>query len=195
MTMTTSKPRKKPRPSAVQRTVSIFTGKTDLELKDGEGRDGSAAREKRWLRVLKTKAEWQPIDGRSLGEWFAAPFRRIRWDKETGRYLLTDREKSVGDFGSLTAAIAAADAATKMSTLKVWRNDVTDWVVASSPKDADAVCLEHTGDHPDDPHEWEALEDDKTLAITDDWDGKITTRTAAEWVASNGRGFLCSTEY
>jgi hypothetical protein len=80
-----------------------------------------------------------------------------------------------------------------MSTLRVYANDVVDWVIASSPEDADAVCREHTGDTDDDPHNWTVCADDHVLPIHTD-DGTIE-KTCAEWVAEHGRGFLCSTEY
>lgn len=86
-------------------------------------------------------------------------------------------------------------------TLKVWANDVTDWVIAESAADARAVLNEHTGFPGDDDDqippedEWEAEPDDKPLEIrTDDGRG-VVKKTCAEWVAESGRGFLCSTEY
>lgn len=87
-----------------------------------------------------------------------------------------------------------------MGELHVFANKVTDWVVATSPEDASAVWVEHCGldgeTYPEREHgAWSQLPDDKALVIRDeDHDQKIT-KTAAEWAAHNGRGFLASTEY
>jgi hypothetical protein len=76
-----------------------------------------------------------------------------------------------------------------MGDLHVWHNDC-DWVVAESAEDAAAVYYETTMSET--PEEWEQWPDSRLLVITD----KIREeKTCAEWVKSNGRGFLCSTEY
>ena len=88
-------------------------------------------------------------------------------------------------------------------TLKVWANDVTDWVIAESAADARVVMNEHIGpgypgeddDQIAPEDEWTPEPDDKTLEIrTDDGRG-VVKKTCAEWVAESGRGFLASTEY
>lgn len=84
-----------------------------------------------------------------------------------------------------------------MEELKVYRNDVIEWVIARSPEDAAELVKEYAGepDSDDEPATWRALPDDKVLAIGDEDSGTVATKTCAEWVASNGRGFLASTEY
>lgn len=82
-----------------------------------------------------------------------------------------------------------------MTTLKVWANDVVDWVIAESPEDADSVCLEHIGYPPDDPYEWTELSMDSVITLHMD-DGRGTVeKTCADWIAEQGRCFLGSTEY
>lgn len=106
-----------------------------------------------------------------------------------------------------------------MTTMRVW-TDGTDTVVAADAADAAAVLAEYHGEghavilRPVDP--------DKEIAIHEDVDtlrygeecpqcgfALATSRnghhrgcpvgcpvkTAAQWAAENGRGFLCSTEY
>ena len=79
-------------------------------------------------------------------------------------------------------------------TMRVYRNEVVDWVVAESPEDASKAWEETCGDtySVEDNGEWEAEPDDKLLKVEDD--GGTTEQTCAEWVAA-GRGFLCSTEF
>lgn len=85
--------------------------------------------------------------------------------------------------------------------LKVFTND-TDTVVANDLADAQRVweekigaTFEQEGMSLDD---WSRIADDKPITIRNlhdrGWDDKAT-KTAAEWVASEGRGFLCSTEW
>jgi hypothetical protein len=82
-------------------------------------------------------------------------------------------------------------------SLHVW-HDGYDWVVAESAEDAVDVECDITSNRLSDydPDEWQQLPDDKPLKIVD-WDGNGTDREqpCAAWVAENGRGFLCSTEY
>lgn len=84
-----------------------------------------------------------------------------------------------------------------MEELKVYRNDIIEWVIARSPEDASDLVKEHAGEpDPDwDTGPWRALPDDDVLTIEDEDLATVVTKTCAEWVASNGRGFLASTEY
>ena len=86
-----------------------------------------------------------------------------------------------------------------MSTLHVYENEVTDWIVAESSDEARAIGLEQSGDS----EEYKDLEytqcpDDQPLTVHSD-DGPVgnesETMTCAEWCAKEGKGFLCSTEY
>ena len=91
-----------------------------------------------------------------------------------------------------------------MDDLHVWHNGY-DWVVATTAEDARAVehevSLGGVCSHDDacdcEGDGWEQWPDDKTVTIHDlDGDeGPTQTKTCAEWVAQQGRGFLCSTEY
>lgn len=83
-----------------------------------------------------------------------------------------------------------------MSALKVYRNDVTEWVVAESPEDAEKVVAETGAPPPDDPNEWIECSPDKEWTCHD-FDGKGNTKTMTfrEWIAHTGRGYLGTTEY
>jgi|JI10StandDraft_1071094.scaffolds.fasta_scaffold79507_5 hypothetical protein len=88
-----------------------------------------------------------------------------------------------------------------MGDLKVWASltdaDETELVVAASEEDAQAAIAEHIGDKPEDVarRAWQEIPADRVIEIgTDDGRG-VLKKTAAEWVASDGRGFLCSTEW
>lgn len=81
--------------------------------------------------------------------------------------------------------------------LRVFRNEC-DWYVASSAEDAAKAYSEFVGEAPDPEDPFEPLDDDHPLTITVDPDARKpekVTKTCAEWAGSNGRGFLCSTEY
>lgn len=84
--------------------------------------------------------------------------------------------------------------------------DRTDFYVASSVDDVLALWVELTGDDPGyfEREEWNQEPDDRQMTIwcEDDQptephsDGaELVTKTCSEWAASNGRGFLASTEY
>lgn len=77
--------------------------------------------------------------------------------------------------------------------LRVWRNDVTDWVIAESPEDATAIMHAEYGSTYDDEDEWRECPNDKPFTYHGD-DGDIT-KTFGEWIAEKGRGFLATTEY
>lgn len=77
--------------------------------------------------------------------------------------------------------------------LGVW-TDGTDTVIAYDKLDVWRVLWAHTGSYVEsDLDAFERLPDDCEKTITDD--GTRTTKTCREWIASDGRGFLCSTEY
>lgn len=80
------------------------------------------------------------------------------------------------------------------SNLYVW-TDKTEWVVASTIEDVREVLREHRREDDIVLGDFAKLPDDKLITIVDE-DGVLkTSKTAAEWAAENGRGFLCSTEY
>lgn len=81
-------------------------------------------------------------------------------------------------------------------SLKLYKNDVIEWVVAESPEDATAIMLSEKM-HYDDPPEWEELPMDSKWTLFGQFtdDGKDLTLTAAEWIARQGRGFLGTTEF
>jgi hypothetical protein len=82
--------------------------------------------------------------------------------------------------------------------------DDCDTCVASSIEDAEAVMREY-GITEHDPECWERVEDATEITIHCDSLGQPAipgdpgvepiTKTAAEWVASRGRGFLCTSEW
>lgn len=101
-----------------------------------------------------------------------------------------------------------------MSNLKVWSND-TDTVIATDIDDVRRIVKSTCGYSIDEEgggvDEWYSLPDSKVIKI-DDSEGElrkrgfktetnpisgheVVARTCAEWIASEGRGFLCSTEY
>ncbi len=96
-------------------------------------------------------------------------------------------------------------------SLQVW-TDGTDWYVAEDIDDIRACVIEQHGSWEEwEDREWTALPADKVISIHDS-DGdlrrrgiatttnpisglEVVERTCAEWIASEGRGMLCSTEY
>lgn len=82
------------------------------------------------------------------------------------------------------------------SELHVFEND-HDAVVAESAEDATALLIEMTGYDPSEVGEWRRIDDGEpyTIQHVDEPGCPKDTRTAAEWVAFNGRGPLASTEY
>lgn len=87
-----------------------------------------------------------------------------------------------------------------MSELRVFTNG-TDTVVAADLADAQRVVEAHHGVTFEQEgwslDEWEEVPSDQLITIWDEgYDALLyTSKTAADWVASDGRGFLCSTEY
>lgn len=80
-------------------------------------------------------------------------------------------------------------------TLGVWHNGY-DWVVATSAEDARDVACALSGERIEDydAGDWEFCAPGSTVTIRGEDGAPGETRTCAEWVARNGRGFLCSTE-
>ncbi len=81
-------------------------------------------------------------------------------------------------------------------SLSVW-TDGEDWVVAESAEDATAIWTEHYGEPAEELH-WKRWDDVRTLSVFDfDEDGNVhkVMRPCAEWIAQNGRGWLCSVNY
>jgi hypothetical protein len=72
-----------------------------------------------------------------------------------------------------------------------------DTVIARDPEDVRVVLVECYGDDAlgdykdDEPRE---LPEGKMLGVRDD-DGVVTRKPVSEWIAENGRGLLCSTEF
>ena len=81
-------------------------------------------------------------------------------------------------------------------TLSVW-HDGDDWVIAESAEDATAVWIEYYGE-PAEELRWKRWEDNRTLSMFDFGDDDEVTkimRTCAEWIAQQGRGWLCGANY
>ena len=81
-------------------------------------------------------------------------------------------------------------------TLSVW-HDGEDWIIAESAEDATVVWAEHYGE-PAEELRWKRWDDNRTLSMFDFGDDdEVTkvTRTCAEWIAGNGRGWLCGANY
>lgn len=77
-------------------------------------------------------------------------------------------------------------------------SDGTDWYVAESALDACHQQEELAGNDDASPEdEWEQLADDTTDFTIHDFDGTGVAKTQSirEWIAENGRGLLCSTEW
>jgi hypothetical protein len=85
-----------------------------------------------------------------------------------------------------------------VSNLKVWTNG-TDTVVASDLDEVQQIVEKQHGTtfaaEGWSQDEWWAEDDDQPLTIHNvDGHDTVETKTRREW-ASEGRGFLCSTEY
>jgi hypothetical protein len=91
-----------------------------------------------------------------------------------------------------------------MSDLRVFTND-SDWCVAVSIEDA-MQAMDEYGMGEQDPEAWAPVDEAGTISIHCDVQGNPTepgsdddagetTKTAAEWAAARGRGFLCTIEY
>lgn len=88
---------------------------------------------------------------------------------------------------------------------RVYRNQVTDWFVATSPQQAYQLwrryMVEDVGENPDefddcpDVIAFHALPDNEPLTLRDISDESRTTKTAREWAQECSLGFLASTEW
>jgi hypothetical protein len=87
-------------------------------------------------------------------------------------------------------------------TFHVYTN-VTDFIVAESLDECWQLFEKHTGERRVDYEEGDPfgrLVDEMPIKILCENgrpsdSGEFATKTAAEWVAQEGKGFLCSTEY
>jgi len=94
-----------------------------------------------------------------------------------------------------------------MSGFQVYKVGDADTVIAESADDARRAWCEFTGEDLDacrEEHEITPVDPDKVIGIWCDSTGKIAEPghgaavirfTAAMWVAREGRGFLCSSEF
>jgi hypothetical protein len=90
--------------------------------------------------------------------------------------------------------------------LHVWEDSDCVWVVAADARDAAIAYAEFCGyDDPAgqiglpgtyiNPDDWGMVPDDSELEIDRGDEGiDLETQTCAQWVAEQGRGFLCTTE-
>lgn len=97
----------------------------------------------------------------------------------------------------------------EMTTLHVFANTVTEWIVAVDPADAVKVWEETVGEGYDHEYgEFEQVADDKELTIHDEDESygvptggvlvappSTYRATMRAWADLCGRGYLCSTEY
>lgn len=89
-----------------------------------------------------------------------------------------------------------------METLKVYVNDLPEWWVAKDKNHLHSLMFGSERDTADyildwDPEDWEEVPETQAITIHEDEDRESAkvTKTAAEWAAENGPGFLCSSEY
>ncbi len=80
--------------------------------------------------------------------------------------------------------------------LRVWEIEDCDWVIAESAAEALKIATEYQGEY---ECEGEpvvlACPMDRPMSIHNDDTGETARKTMAEWIASNGRGWLCSENY
>lgn len=75
--------------------------------------------------------------------------------------------------------------------------DGVETYIAYSAEDAFRCQYDLIGENPDDENFFEEVAHNNILSINDEnFEPRQTiTKTCAEWCESNGRGFLCSTEW
>ena len=85
-----------------------------------------------------------------------------------------------------------------LPNLRVW-TDGEDWIIAHSAERAHELRAASYGERPEDTGElagWKALEPTKRVSVYDEAGDTWTVRTAAEWVAAEGKeGVLCSANW
>lgn len=100
-----------------------------------------------------------------------------------------------------TAPFHDAEAAKKrLGVFRVENGGETAHVITDSPEDALKIAMEHLEDWDDDPAVAKELPLDTVLHI---WmengrisdGGELVPRTCAEWIASQGKGLLCTSEF
>jgi hypothetical protein len=79
----------------------------------------------------------------------------------------------------------------KMDELHVYTDD-EEFVIATSPEDADAVMRE-VGATPPQPAEWRQMNDAKPFTFDDGVN--IARKTCGEWARARGRGYFCTANY
>lgn len=96
-------------------TVSMCDSRTDQERKYGEGRDGSKSKEKRVARITMPRVSWQAdVTAPGVpGKWWLGALLVERVPGKPplfiDRFRASNGGKPVGTFGSLSAAISAAE--------------------------------------------------------------------------------------
>lgn len=90
-------------------------------------------------------------------------------------------------------------------SLKCFKNDVTDWIIAETKEEATKILIAIYGEEfMEDIREvgdelyWNEVPLNSTLSIHDDSEDPSvgsTKKTVRDWIAEKGRGHLCSTEY
>lgn len=96
-------------PTAEQRTISLFTGMTDLDAPDGAARDGSRAEERRDPRP-RPRPKW--LGGG--GSWYTEDRRGnplCRVTREANGYRAWARGRELGTFATIGEAGRACEEA------------------------------------------------------------------------------------
>ncbi len=77
-------------------------------------------------------------------------------------------------------------------------HDGFEWVIARSPADASVVWCRYVGEDPKDwkrrENDWRPMDQNASLLIFTNDDDVPTSRTCAEWIAIEGRGYLCTSD-
>src|SRR3954468_13083839 len=87
----------------------------------------------------------------------------------------------------------------RMAELHVW-HDGQDWAIAESADEAARMVGEMTGDDDITGEDFEALAPDVKISVLCE-DGRPSDqgvgveKTCAEWIAQEGEGILCSTDF
>ena len=92
--------------TAVERTLSLFTGMTDREFPSRDGTEPDPYR--KVPRVIRAEQDYTAVPGH-LGKWSASGGRRIEWAQGCV-YSAYHGNKLVGRAGTLSEAIAISEA-------------------------------------------------------------------------------------